>query len=225
MKLLAIETSSVACSVAANVDDAVVLRHEERPREHTRLLIPMIREVLAESAQALHDLDAIVLGNGPGSFIGVRIGAAVAQGLAHGAGLPIVPVSSLATIAAEVFDRTDAPNVAVAEDAHRAEVYFGHYSRGQDDLPVETTSERLQPITRIQELNDHRSVHAGSGWQHYPDLLSIHAKSLIGDGGVLYPKAVYSLRLAKSAQAMSPESISPMYLRETVAQKPATAST
>ena len=84
-KLLAIDTSSVACTVAASNGDAVVERHVEQPREHTRLLMPMIREVLNESEIALTDLDAIVLGNGPGSFIGMRIAASVSQGLAHGA--------------------------------------------------------------------------------------------------------------------------------------------
>ena len=91
MKLLAIDTSSVACTVAVSNGDAVIERHVEQPREHTRLLMPMIREVLAESEVALTDLDAIVLGNGPGSFIGMRIAASVSQGLAHGAGLMARP--------------------------------------------------------------------------------------------------------------------------------------
>jgi tRNA threonylcarbamoyladenosine biosynthesis protein TsaB len=92
VNLLAIDTSSLACSVALRVGDVVIERHEEQAREHTRLLTPMIREVLTESGMHLPRLDAIVLGNGPGSFIGMRIAASVAQGLAHGAGLSVVPV-------------------------------------------------------------------------------------------------------------------------------------
>ena len=102
MNLLAIDTSSLACSVALRAGDALIERHEEQAREHTRLLTPMIMEVLAESGMNLPQLDAIVLGNGPGSFIGMRIAASVAQGLAHGAGLSIVPVSSLAAVAAGI---------------------------------------------------------------------------------------------------------------------------
>ena len=94
MNLLAIDTSSLACSVALQAGEAVIERHEEQAKEHTRLLTPMIREVLANSGMDLPQLDAIVLGNGPGSFIGMRIAASVAQGLAHGAGLSIVPVSA-----------------------------------------------------------------------------------------------------------------------------------
>ena len=89
MKLLAIDTSSLACSVALQVDGAVIWRHEEQAREHTRILVPMIEEALAEGGARTTDLEGIVLGNGPGSFIGMRIAASVAQGLAHGAGLKI----------------------------------------------------------------------------------------------------------------------------------------
>ena len=71
MNLLAIDTSSIACSVAVQAGDAICSRHEEQPREHTRILLPMINEVLAESGAELSTLDAIVLGNGPGSFIGM----------------------------------------------------------------------------------------------------------------------------------------------------------
>ena len=101
MNQLALDTSSLSCSVAINVGDKLFERHEEQAREHTRLLMPMIREVIEEAGVSLTDLDSIVLGNGPGSFIGLRIAASVAQGLAHGAGLKIVPVSSLAAVAAE----------------------------------------------------------------------------------------------------------------------------
>ena len=86
----------------------------------------MIRGVLDEAGVPnSRDLDAIVLGNGPGSFIGMRIAASVAQGLAYGAGLNIVPVSSLAAVAAEVMAETGADRVIVAQDAHMNEVYLG----------------------------------------------------------------------------------------------------
>ena len=111
MKLLAIDTSSLACSVALQCEDRIEERHEEQAREHTRLLTPMIRDVMASGNLVLHALDAIVVGNGPGSFIGMRIAASVAQGLAHAAGKEIVPVSSLAAVAAEEFAISDAARV------------------------------------------------------------------------------------------------------------------
>ena len=108
MKLLALDTSSLACSVALQVDDAVIWRHEEQAREHTRILVPMIEEVLAEAGVTTMDLEGIVLGNGPGSFIGMRIGTSVAQGLAHGAGIRIAPVSSMLAVAAQVIAKRTA---------------------------------------------------------------------------------------------------------------------
>ena len=113
MNLLALDTSSIACSVAVKVDDKQFERHEEQPREHTRLLMPMIESSLDEAGITLADLDAIVLGNGPGSFIGMRIAASVAQGLAFGSGLKIVPVSSLAAVAAQVVAEHTACEVIV----------------------------------------------------------------------------------------------------------------
>lgn len=130
MKLLALDTSSVACSAALQLGETIVERHEERPREHTRILLPMVRELLAEGGISLGELDGIVLGNGPGSFIGMRIAAAVAQGLAFGAGLKVLPVSSLAAVAAEVFATGDAGEVLVAQDARMGEVYLGAFGRG-----------------------------------------------------------------------------------------------
>ena len=122
MNLLALDTSSLACSVALSMGNDLLERHEEQEREHTRLLVPMIRSLIDEAEIEMSDLDAIVLGNGPGSFIGMRIAASVAQGLAHGAGLGIVPVSSLAAVAAEVFANGDEEFVAVTQDAHMSEV-------------------------------------------------------------------------------------------------------
>ena len=82
MKLLAIETSSTACSVALQIEDVISERHVEEPKAHTRILLPMITGLLDQQRMNVADLDALVLGNGPGSFIGMRIGAWVVQGLA-----------------------------------------------------------------------------------------------------------------------------------------------
>lgn len=228
MKLLAIDTSSVACTVAARVGETLVQRHAEQAREHTRLLMPMIREVLEESGIELADFDAIVLGNGPGSFIGMRIAASVAQGLAHGAGLQIIPVSSLAAVAAQVFAESDAKEVAVAQDAHMGEVYLGLYARGEDGLPESIVAERLQAQKRIGELDrkgrDQR-VAAGKGWRRYPGLMAVNEAFFSGQSKVLYPRAEYLLGLAEKLPAIEAQTITPAYLRQKVAEKPATRIT
>jgi tRNA threonylcarbamoyladenosine biosynthesis protein TsaB len=232
VKLLAIDTSSVACSVALAVDDTVCERHEERAREHTRLLLPMVRDVLAEGGLAPEQLDAIVLGNGPGSFIGMRIAASVAQGLAHGAGLGIVPVSSLAAVAAQVFEESEATEVVVAQDAHMSEVYLGAFRRGPENEPADLFPERLQTQTLIEDLTPELAasrVAAGFGWERYPGLAAANATVIGQHSNVQHPRARYLLALGVAAMvrgaAIRPQDLVPAYLRSKVAQKPATEGT
>jgi len=227
MKLLALDTSSIACSVAVQTGKTTIERHEEQPREHTRLLVPMIESSLSEAGITLADLDAIILGNGPGSFIGMRIAASVAQGLAFGAELKIVPVSSLAAVAAQVFAEIDAGEVVVAQDAHMHEVYLGIYRRDADGLAAEIMPERLQGPAAIVELDsslDGSRVAAGFGWQRYPDLLAAN-QAYIGEmSDVLHPRAFYLLPLGAvglaNGLAVAPQDVVPAYLRQKVAEKP-----
>jgi tRNA threonylcarbamoyladenosine biosynthesis protein TsaB len=232
MKILAIDTSSLACSVALQLGDDIIARHEELEREHTRLLVPMIREVFAEGGTATAQLDAIALGNGPGSFIGMRIAASVAQGLAHGAGIQIAPVSSLATVAVEVFESCDAAEVVVAQDAHMGEVYLGAFKRAADNRLGSVFAERLQPQTVIDELDEigaDTRVAAGFGWQRYPALLAANEDRIGQCSQVLYPNARFALKLAVDALAeggaIDPEDLVPAYLRSKVAEKPRAGTT
>ena len=230
MKLLAIDTSSLACSVALSVDGTVHERHEELAREHTRLLMPMIHDVLADGGLTTEQLDAIVLGNGPGSFIGMRIAASVAQGLAHGAELDIVPVSSLAAVAAQAFEDSDVTEVVVAQDAHMSEVYLGAFCRGPGNELAEIFPERLQTQTLIEELTPALAasrVAAGFGWERYPDFLAANAEVIGNCSSVQHPRARFLLPLGETALAkgvaISPQDLVPAYLRSKVARKPAAA--
>lgn len=221
MNRLALDTSSISCSVALQCGDKVISRHEEQEREHTRLLMPMIRSVLDEAELTIGQLDAIVLGNGPGSFIGMRIAASVAQGLAHGAGIGVVPVSSLAAVAARVMDTSSARNVVVAQDAHMSEVYLGVFKKGDDDLPRSLAPERLQEQGVIPELAANKQWHAaGFGWQRYPELRVLNDASIADVSDICYPDARDLLRLSAAATSIPPRDVQPAYLRQKVAEKP-----
>ncbi len=223
MRRLAIDTSSTACTAALQFDEQLFERHEEQPREHTRLLMPMIHELLQEASVTTAELDCIVLGNGPGSFIGMRIAASVAQGLAFASGISIRPVSSLAAVAAEAFVRSDARTVAVAQDAHMSEVYLGMFSRGENDLPVAVSSERLYGGGVIDELREHGSasvVAVGSGWSRYPEILAESKDSLTLDSSIQFPRARFLLALSAHASAIKPALVEPAYIRQKVAEKP-----
>lgn len=119
MKLLALDTSTEACSAALFIDGEIRQRFEITPKAHTKLLLPMIESLLAEAELKLSQLDALAFGCGPGSFTGLRIATGVVQGLAFGADLPIVPVSTLAALA-----QNRLPELAfVATDARIGEIF------------------------------------------------------------------------------------------------------
>ena len=98
-RILAIDTATEACSVALLNDESTDALFELCPREHTQRILPMVQQVLANNQLNLNQLDALAFGRGPGSFTGVRIGIGIAQGLALGAELPMIGVSTLATMA------------------------------------------------------------------------------------------------------------------------------
>jgi tRNA threonylcarbamoyladenosine biosynthesis protein TsaB len=133
MKLLALDTSSAQCSVALLVDDQVLVREMATAREHAQLILPMVDAVLAEAGVTLRQLEGIAFGRGPGSFTGVRVAAAVTQGLAAGADLPVLPVSSLRALAAQALRRAPASTAAsgvvlACMDARMGEVYWAAFS-------------------------------------------------------------------------------------------------
>jgi tRNA threonylcarbamoyladenosine biosynthesis protein TsaB len=195
----------------------------------------MIREVLGDSALEPGQLDAVVLGNGPGSFIGLRIAAAVASGIAHAAGLRVVPVSSLSAVAMRAGEPGDV--VAVAQDAHMGEVYLGVYRLDEDGFPQALCDERLQKVGPFDELaglagpgtsagtdasrRGGRVVAAGAGFVRYPGLAGANGAVLAGPATVFYPHAEELLALGarayRAGHALAPENVDPAYLRHQVA--------
>lgn len=223
MRLLAIETSSDACSVALQDGEVIREQHRVEPREHTRILLPMIRHLLDESGLTAKDLDAVVLGNGPGSFIGMRISASVAQGLCFGAGLPLVPVSSLAAIAAEVIESEAADKIAVAQDARMNEVYFATYLADAQGLPVPQDSEAIVSVERQDLLRGTGWSAAGGGWQRYPQLAAGCAVAIARTSCIRHPRARYLLKIGavayREGQTIDAARLQPAYLRTKVAEQ------
>jgi tRNA threonylcarbamoyladenosine biosynthesis protein TsaB len=223
VKLLAIDTSSDACSVALRVDEDLVDEHVVGEREHTSILVPMIERLLREGEIAMPELDAVVLGNGPGSFIGMRIGASVAQGICYGAGLKLVPISSLVAVAAETIDRHDAEHILVAQDARMHEVYLGRYRRDSDGLPVATSDEEIHAIGVIDGLAE-QYVAAGAAWEKFPKLLQDNRGRISEVAPIRLPRAAYLLdsgaRMVREGGSIPPNALLPSYIRVKVAEKP-----
>ena len=165
MKILALDTATEACSAALLSSDSVYERHEIAPRRHAELILPMVDGVLAEAALGLTDLDAIAFGRGPGAFTGIRIAAGVTQGLALGADLPVIPLSSLATLAQGVIDKS--ATLLPAIDARMGEIYWATYDSAQDGLVRLVSEEQVTSPDAVHVPADIQIFGVGSGWATY----------------------------------------------------------
>ncbi len=225
MRILAIDTATEACSVALGLDDTTLSHFELCPREHTQRILPMVRDILNQGAVNLSDIEVLAFGRGPGSFTGVRIGIGIAQGLALGAALPMVGVSTLATMAQGAFRKSGATRVLAAIDARMGEVYWAEYQRNADgSWQGEATEAVLKPeavAERLKQLEGRWST-VGTGWQAWPGLGRDCGLEL-EDGGVLLPAAEDMLPLAHYSAAqgrtVAAENAEPVYLRNEVAWK------
>ncbi|WP_411063533.1 tRNA (adenosine(37)-N6)-threonylcarbamoyltransferase complex dimerization subunit type 1 TsaB [Vibrio rotiferianus] len=224
-KILAIDTATENCSVALLVGDKVISRSEVAPRDHTKKVLPMVDELLKEAGLTLQELDALAFGRGPGSFTGVRIGIGIAQGLAFGADLPMIGVSTLAAMAQGSYRRHGATDVAVAIDARMSEVYWARYTRQENGEWAGVDAECVIPPARLAEdvqADDNTWTTAGTGWDAYQDELGQLRLNLTA-GEVLYPDSQDIVILAKQelekGNTVPVEESSPVYLRDNVTWK------
>jgi tRNA threonylcarbamoyladenosine biosynthesis protein TsaB len=224
-RILALDTATEACSAALQNLQLIDARFEIAPRDHTQRILPLIQELLQAQQLELTALDALAFGRGPGSFTGVRIGIGIAQGLALGANLPMIGISSLATMAQGAWRLTGATRVLAAIDARMGELYWAEYQRDENgEWQGAETEAVLKPEAaqqRIAALQGEWTM-VGTGWQAYPHLLTSPGAQLIASD-VLLPAAEDMLPLAQIAwqrdQAVAVENAEPVYLRNEVAWK------
>jgi len=168
-KLLAIDTSGEACSVALNLDGEILEHFEVTPRLHARKLLPMVQSLLAEADVSINALDGIAFGRGPGSFTGLRICAGVVQGLAFAADIPTLPISSLAALAQGVYRQTSHAHILTVMDARMAELYWAGFEAidgrvvllGEEQL---TSPEQLDESQAVLD-SDRNWIGVGDGWR------------------------------------------------------------
>jgi len=221
--MLAVETSTEACSAALYIDGNIQERFEIAPREHTKLILPMIDSLMAEAELKPQQLDGLAFSRGPGSFTGVRISTGIIQGIALGADLPVVPISTLAAIAHNYFKASTANCAFTAMDARMGEIFWGVYQKNQQGQTELLGEEAVTPAENII-FPEQQGVGIGSGWREYSDQLS---KCL---GGLLQAIEVDHLPRASAIvdlgvagfhnnQAVPVEKAMPVYLRDKVAKK------
>lgn len=240
--ILAIDTATSACSVALTNGDEILARHKLASREHTQLLLPMVDDLLAEGGMTLSQIDVIAFTAGPGSFTGIRIGFGVVQGLAFGAEIPVLPVSSLETLAHTAIRKLGLSSVFQFEahkqniklecndleiipmlDARMDEIYWAQF-RIEADTPKNLqrvcTDSLSAPEESCSKVNKFSTVVVvGDGW-NYSDRILLEPAIM---DATLLPEAQDILTIAnpliQAGKAIAIEQASPIYLRDKITWK------
>jgi tRNA threonylcarbamoyladenosine biosynthesis protein TsaB len=236
MNVLALETSSERLSVALVTGDVVFARDVDAGQQHSALALGVIRDVFAEAQLTPGEIDLVAFGQGPGSFVGVRIACGLAQGLALGAGKLVVPVPTTLALAEQVaeLDRANptgerCATVLVAIDARLGEIYFAAY-RPNDASPTgwdTLIAPVLTAARSLPKLSDKSIAGIGSAFAIAPlreALVHAYGAQLTRIVEDALPRATDVARVAQrqslhtgAPAAFAPEDVAPLYLRDNVA--------
>jgi len=220
MNLLAFETSSSTGSVALETAAGLLVRELATPREQTERLLATTDELLADAGIELKKLDGIAFGRGPGSFTGLRVSVAVAQGLAAVSGVPLLPVSSLLCVAQRAWEEAGCERSLVCIDAYMGEVYWAHAARRGGHVEIEG-AERLGPPLEVAAPEGSGWCAVGSGFAAHAEALMPLTRAAAQTLPQLLPSAVALLPQAKrdlaAGRSTPPAAALPIYLRENTA--------
>jgi tRNA threonylcarbamoyladenosine biosynthesis protein TsaB len=217
MKILAFDTATAACTVAVSANHEILQRTEIAPQRHAELILPMIDSLLQEAGISLQQLDAIAVGRGPGSFMGVRIAAGVAQALGYAANLPIMPISTLQILAQTAYLQTCKENIIAGWDARMQAIYWGIYHLDNQGIMSPIQPDTLSLPHEINFNREKTYLMAGNAWPTYRQQLDpmIQSSPTIAD---IYPQAHVMISIAQmlyqQGKLCSPFEIEPVYLRD-----------
>lgn len=231
--LLAIETTGTYCSVALVDGDNQVFLQTERKRSHADELLSLINTLLDQAALTLPECAAIAVNVGPGSFTGIRIGIAVAQGLAFGAEISTCAVSALQAMVFQASATTSQQSLPAQSNhasliwasllhAREDEFYFGEYRLNAMGCPVLTGKESVILAADlenwIKEKHSENSkpdniVLVGEGWLKIalPDAIAASVRPVSIDARTIAELARFQLH---DKQALDPASLVPSYLKD-----------
>ncbi|HNA83088.1 MAG TPA: tRNA (adenosine(37)-N6)-threonylcarbamoyltransferase complex dimerization subunit type 1 TsaB [Thiobacillaceae bacterium] len=222
MVFLALDTATEWCSAALWREGGCASRHIHAGQRHSDLLVPMLMDLLAEAGLGLNDLDGLAYGMGPGSFTGLRVACGVVQGLALGADLPVLGVSTLEALAEEARAIHGARRVSTCLDARMNEVYGAHYLHTGEGWQC-LAGPKVCPPEAFALPDAEGFLGAGSGFSAYPALgrrLAAHLDRVDAD---LVPHARSIAALAAPrfgrGEGLPAETAEPLYIRDKVALK------
>lgn len=228
-RCLAIDTATEQTSLALCDGERLALREVRGLKAPSRTVYLLVRELLDELGLAPADLGCLAFGAGPGSFTGVRVAAALAQGLGAGLAIPVFRASTLAVLAATTLREHPAsalaPALLPALDARMGQVYLGRYRADPARGVVALAADRLLDPEAVPVAECAGGWGAGHGWSAGRGLLPLAA--LAGLDEALLPSAQDLLRLAEPAwragELLPAERALPEYLRDSVAKPTAAA--
>jgi len=228
VRILALDTATENCSAALFINGNLLGRERLLERGHAQFILPMIRELLDEAGIGLGSLAAIAFGRGPGGFTGLRLAASVTQGLAFGAGVPVVPVSNLRALAERALREDPAlGRVLCCTDARMHQVYCGAFERSPGGARASGAEAVLAPaqITLPSAWGQGpKAAGVGSGFRAYPEL----ELGLKGRLGPVQPDlwsraremALLAVAEVEGGRALPADAAIPVYVRDDVAQAP-----
>ena len=172
--ILAIETSSVHCSIGLSKNKEIYLKHSQEENSHGKLIFGFIKDLLKKSQLEKEDIDLIALSVGPGSFTGLRVGCSVAQGLAFGLKKKILPLSSLNILAQNVFLDGAAEHLYIVKEAHMNDLYVGKFVRKHNDLAYPLIDDKAIKKTELEKFfsSDRKAVICCDCHEHFKNLSS-----------------------------------------------------
>ena len=222
MQILAIDTSTEFLSLALWLNGRVLSRDIHAGQTHSQQILPTLCTLLDEAKIELTALDGIAFGAGPGSFTGLRIACGVAQGLAFGANLPVVAVSTLQALA----QQSGAEKVIACLDARMGEIYHAAYEK-QNGEWLEVSAPALFKPEDAPKVNGDDWVGVGTGWLVYPDVLQAvygeQSREMPAPDRHSHPTATSIAELAlptfEAGLARPAQEAAPIYIRNKVALK------
>lgn len=226
MKLLAIDSSGLVAGVAVMVDDILVGEYTiHNKKTHSQTLLPMVADMLSMADIDKNELDAVAVACGPGSFTGLRIGAATAKGLAQALGIPVIPVSTLCGLAYNLAHREEV--VCPLMDARRSQAYYGLYDVS-GEIPkalVPEAAEAVESVIGQAKSLDRPVIFLGDGVPVFRDRLSeaMGERALFSKSVDRYQRAAsvaaLGVKYYEQGRGVPAESFVPSYLRESSARK------
>jgi len=220
MKLLALDTATNWLSVACGDGTHWHERGEASAERHSERVLPLISKALAEAGWLLDEIDGVAFGAGPGSFTGVRIACGIAQGLAFGLNVPVVPVPTLEAMAQTAWRESGATEALVCVDARMREVYVAAYQRegdawriSREPVVVTPTAVQVPPSATGSWLG------IGNGFAAYPELRSLPGLARVAPDTAPSARAIGELALPRFAAGagVAAADARPLYVRHRIA--------